>query len=97
MHGYLIKCDLEFFELYVDANLTLPSEAFGEYFDQCGPTECNYVEIRRPSATELITLTLGLLGGLVTVIRAVVGAVGKKLIAERKTSVASRARNDAAP
>lgn len=87
-HEYIDVCDEAFFSLYDKEDLALPEVAFSEYFDQCAPTECSYVEIRRPSVTELIALMLGLLGGLTTVIRVGVGVVGKKLF-RGKTSVES--------
>lgn len=83
LQEYLGTCDSVYFELYDKSDLALPSNAYAQYFEQCAPAECTYVEVRKPGFAELLTLTLGLLGGLITIIKAAAGVIGKRLVPEQ--------------
>jgi len=43
-----------------------PDIKYKNYFEECDPSECYYYEERTPSAVEVATVALGLLGGLAT-------------------------------
>lgn len=87
LNQYLDQCDVEFFNIYASQSLNLPDAAFGEYYGECAPTTCNYVEVRTLTPTELITLILGLAGGLVAVMKAGALGMGKAIFRSGKDMV----------
>lgn len=84
---FLGFCDQSFAQAYDSPKTVLPDASFKEYFETCNPSSCEYVEVRTAGPVELITLTVGLLGGLITVIKGTVDFIGGKLTPSSKSPV----------
>jgi hypothetical protein len=64
-------------EAWPDEDVIAVNYTYSRYFDQCEPKNCHYDE--RAGGGLLITLLLGLVGGLVPLIAAPISSAGKGL------------------
>ena len=53
------------------------SSAYANYYDECRPSFCTYTYVTRNNGVAIVTILLGLIGGLVTVLKLIVPVVIK--------------------
>ncbi|CAF1155959.1 unnamed protein product [Adineta ricciae] len=73
-------------ELMVEQWIMLPE--FANYFNECRPEKCTYIEKTRHAPIYIITTVISLVGGLVTALKLIVPFV-VKLVRRRKTQTST--------
>jgi hypothetical protein len=68
-----------------DAQLTAESN-YENYYAECAPSSCTWTEVRRRSPAEVITVILGLYGGLDTGLKAFLGYLAARAASKLSTS-----------
>jgi len=60
------------------------STMYDEYYNECAPIECMYTEKSRNSVLYIVTTLIGLVGGLVTVLKMIAPLI-VKLVRRKQT------------